>query len=360
MAVFAKAKPTQAFLKCGIMGFAGSGKTFTASEMAIGLWQHIGDAKLPVYFLDTETGADFVMPKFSSAGIEMRTAKTRAFVDLIPAVNEAAKTKGILIIDSISHFWRELTESYATKKKRTRGLQFQDWAWLKQEWGKFTDQFVNAPCHIIMCGRAGYEYDFFEQEGGKRELEKTGIKMKAETETGYEPSLLILMNRHQELDDAKGLRVWRSATVLKDRTNLLDGQVFRSPRFEDFKPHIEFLSLGGKQLGVDTSRTSEDIVPPDDPKWAIEKKQKEVVLDEIQAVLVKHHPSQTKDDKAAKGDLLERFFDTRAWKRVETYPLDRLQQSYEELFRHLEGEPDQDGYSEPVVKPEEAKEDAPF
>ena len=43
---------------------------------------------------------------------------------------------------------------------------------------KFTDLFINAPIHIILCGRAGYEYDYFEdQETGKKNLEKTGIKI---------------------------------------------------------------------------------------------------------------------------------------------------------------------------------------
>ncbi|EIZ8497214.1 TPA: hypothetical protein OO727_004346, partial [Shigella flexneri] len=37
MALFQRAINTQAYLKAGIMGFAGDGKTYTASELAIGL-----------------------------------------------------------------------------------------------------------------------------------------------------------------------------------------------------------------------------------------------------------------------------------------------------------------------------------
>ena len=264
-------------------------------------------------------------------------AKTRAFVDLIPAVHEASRKKGIMIIDSISHFWTELQDTYMAEKKRTR-LLFQDWAWLKAEWRKFTDLYINSPCHIIMCGRAGYEYDFFEDDSGKKELEKTGIKMKAETETGYEPSLLLLMHRHQELGPNDAVTVWRSATVLKDRSNKIDGLVFKNPSFKVFQPHIEFLNLGGKQVGVEDKNSSE-IIPEDDPKWAIEKQQKEVTLDEIQAILTKYHPRQSADDKKAKADLLEQFFGTRSWKRVETYKLDDLRTQYEQLKVHLEGQP---------------------
>jgi hypothetical protein len=42
-----------------------------------------------VFFLDTETGSDWVKPQFEVAGIPLFTAKTRAFKDLRAAVKEA-------------------------------------------------------------------------------------------------------------------------------------------------------------------------------------------------------------------------------------------------------------------------------
>lgn len=340
MTLFAKAVNTQAYLKAGIMGFAGSGKTFTAAQIATGLVHYmreheIDGADRPVMFLDTETGSDWVQPLFENQGIELFTAKTRAFKDLVPAVKESEQSGSLLIIDSISHFWRELTESYAERKGRKYGLQFQDWAWLKQEWGRFTDIFVNSNAHIIMCGRAGYEYDFFENEGGKKELEKTGIKMKAETETGYEPSILMLMEKHMDMDSK---RAYRTATVLKDRADLIDGKVFRNPTFEDFLPHIKFLNLGGEQMGVDTTRNSKSMISRDGKsQWMLDKEQKEIVLDEIQSLMVKHHPSTSKEDKIAKIDLLENHFQTKSWKRVESYMLDVLKSGYDSMHVALEG-----------------------
>ncbi|MEW8001037.1 MAG: AAA family ATPase [Candidatus Thiodiazotropha endolucinida] len=342
MSIFEKATNTQAFLKCGIMGFAGSGKTYTASKIAVGLVHYMRDLELesgnnPVMFLDTETGSDWVQPMFNQEGIELFTAKTRAFKNLIPAVREAEKNGSVLLIDSISHFWRELTESYAERKNRKYGLQFQDWAWLKQTWGQFTDIFVNSNAHIIMCGRAGYEYDFFEQEGGKKELEKTGIKMKAETETGYEPSILILMDKHMDMDNKT---TYRTANVLKDRADLIDGKTFRNPTFENILPHIQFLNLGGQHLGVDTSEDSKSMISRDSKsEWQIQKEEKEVRLDEIQTLMVSKYPSTSKEDKLAKFDLLQRHFNTKSWKRVETYSLDKLDQGYDSLHMELVGRP---------------------
>src|SRR3990167_2911659 len=186
MNLFKKAENTQAYLKMGIMGLAGSGKTFTAAHTAIGLIEMLRARGLPegdrpVFFADTETGSSYVKRHFDDAGIELFTAKTRAFSDLIQIVNEAEQNSGLLLLDSITHYWREFTESYA-KKKKTNRLEFKDWNYLKTEWGRFTDRYVNSKLHIIMCGRMGYEYDFFTDDDGKRQLEKTAVKMKARSE----------------------------------------------------------------------------------------------------------------------------------------------------------------------------------
>jgi len=345
MALFQRATNTQAFLKAGIMGFAGDGKTYTASELAIGLVELMRSRKLPggdkgVAFLDTETGSDWVKPKFDAADVPLYTAKTRAFVDLISAVKEAESEGHVLMIDSITHFWRQLTEEYAQRKNRKRGLEFQDWAWLKSEWGKFTDLFVNSHCHIIMCGRAGYEYDFFENDNGKKELEKTGIKMKAETETGYEPSILILMEKHQEFTEKGQKRIWRTATVMKDRSTRIDGKSFDNPTFKDFLPHIEFLNLGGEHIGVDTKRDSSELFADDgEPKWQKEKRMKEIALDEIAEIIGKHHPGSTAEAKKAKGELLEQVFGSRSWERIKTFDWPTISDCRNALWIKLEGKP---------------------
>jgi hypothetical protein len=345
MSLFKQATNTQAFLKAGIMGFAGDGKTYTASELAIGLVELMRSRGLPagdkpVMFLDTETGSDWVKPRFDASNIQLFTAKTRAFVDLLTAVRESEHEGSVLLIDSISHFWRNLTEEYAERKNRKRGLEFQDWAWLKAEWGKFTDLFVNSKCHIIMCGRAGYEYDFFENENGKKELEKTGVKMKAETETGYEPSILILMEKHQEVIDKAEKRVWRTATVLKDRSTKIDGRTFENPTFRDFMPHIEFLNLGGEHLGVDLNRDSSELFADDgEPRWQKEKRMKEIALDEIVEILNKHHGGTTNDAKKAKADLLEKVFASRSWERIKTFDFATISAARNALWMELEKKP---------------------
>lgn len=357
MSIFKRATNTQAYLKAGIMGFAGDGKTFTAAEIAIGMVELMRSRKLPagdlpVMFLDTETGSDWVKPRFDAAHIELMTAKTRVFVDLLSAIRETQESGSILIVDSISHFWRNIMEEYAERKNRKRGLEFQDWAWLKQEWGHFTDLFVNSNCHIIMCGRAGYEYDFFENANGKKELEKTGIKMKAEGETGYEPSILVLMEKHRDIDTGK---VWRTANVVKDRSTLIDGKTFTNPTFKDFLPHIEFLNLGGQHVGVESGKDNAELFAEDgEPKWEKERKYKDIAFDEIGEIIGKHYPGSTAEAKKQKGDLLEAIFATRSWERIKTFNWPQIRDCRNALWLKLEGKPYE------WVKPPSAEPPAPI
>lgn len=332
MSIFKKAESTTAYLKAGFLGFAGSGKTTTATETAIGLVKMLREKNLPegsrpVFFLDTETGADYVKGRFDENGIELYTAKTRAFVDLIPAIREAEKGGAALIIDSITHFWREFTEAYAKRKNRTR-LEFQDWNYLKTEWGKFTDAYINSSAHILLCGRAGYEYDFFEDQDGKKQIEKTGIKMKAEAEMGYEPSLLVLMERQMNMEDKK---VHREGHVIKERFGVIDGKTFKNPSFKDFLPHIERLNLGGTQLGVDTSRTSESMIEPGTDSWPHEKRQREIWCEEIEGLLVKHFPSQSAEHKQQKLSMIEKVFHTRSWTKVQNTQSEVIKQGFEQM-----------------------------
>lgn len=344
MGLFKPAEHTQAYLKAGFMGLAGAGKTHTASTVGIGLIHYLRDmgieyAQKPVYFLDTETGSDYVKPMFDKNGIKMMQAKTRAFADLVPAVHEAEKEGSLLLIDSITHFWTEFTEAYAKKRNRKRGLEFQDWAYLKSEWRRFTDAYVNSSLHIIMCGRMGYEYDFFQnEENGKKELEKTGVKMKAETETGYEPSILVLMEREMEFETKRQIR---KAYILKERFNVIDGQEFKNPTFKNFLPHIELLNLGGKHVGIDMARNSDGIIPEanSNKEWKFREEQREIFLEKTQNLMTEHGISGRSDaGKKQVIELLKKHFHTSSWREVESYSLDQIKAGFDTLHHELNGE----------------------
>lgn len=342
-----KAENTMAFFKAGFLGFPGSGKTFTATQLAIGICKATGGKA--ICYLDTETGSDFMIPQIKKVGLDAYQVKSRAFTDLLTTIQECeSENITMLIIDSITHVWRDLCDSYDKKLNRRGRLQFQDWAKIKSEWAQYTDAYINSRVHIIVCGRAGYEYDYDYNEDGSKDLIKTDIKMKVESEFGFEPSLVVLMERTSEnkeeikshigKTDRKSKEAKQShkpeassrwihrAHVLKDRTDTINGSTFDYPKFEDFLPHFKALNIGGEHLGVDTTRTSEDRFDfQGRPDWERKKTRKTIALEEIQGTMVKLWPGQDKADKQAKLDFLEVVFATRSWKAVEEKPLDFLE-----------------------------------
>src|ERR1035437_5467734 len=65
------------FLKVGINGFAGDGKTRTAAEIAIGTHKLIRSEK-PIIIYDTEQAAKALVPLFEHAGIRVKVSKSRS------------------------------------------------------------------------------------------------------------------------------------------------------------------------------------------------------------------------------------------------------------------------------------------
>jgi hypothetical protein len=345
MSIFKKATNTMAFAKVGILGFAGSGKTRTATEIAVGLHKAIKSTK-PIGFIDTETGSDFVLPIFQKHGIEMLVSKTRAFKDLAEGIKEAPNISDILIIDSVSHFWVDIVESYR-KKKNVNRLSFQDWGIIKPMWGNdFSTPFVTSSIHIIVAGRAGFEYDYFEGEDGKMELYKTGTKMKAETEFGFEPSLLIEMERIKNPEANESYReaktrdakmkaakqmmaereFVRMATVLKDRSDIMDGKVFYNPSYADFAPHWESINIGGEHKPLEAGDSTELFDKEGRPDWVIAKKRATIALEELKAELDKVYPSSSAKEKQARIKIMEKVFGTASATKIEGIQFSILEQ----------------------------------
>lgn len=313
-----------AFLKLGVYGEAGSGKTFTATKFAIGLHKF---AKLdkPVGMFDTEPSAAFLIPHFKAAGIEFLTFQSRALKDLMDFMAEAEKTCSVVIIDSITHVWRDAQESYlrAVNQKRQREhrpelhrLEFQHWAAIKGEWARFTDVFLSSKLHVIVCGRAGNIYEYQKNEStGKMELIHTGTKMATEKELGYEPSLLIEMVKHRE-----GGRIINRALVEKDRSDQMNGSEIDSPSFDSIKPHVEFLNIGGGHFDSLDARDSTALFDgaEDGSGWDHEKREREIYCEEIKGLFVKYDmDGQGTDNKKRRQALLEQVFGTMAWPAIE-------------------------------------------
>lgn len=328
----------QGYLKAGFLGFPKSGKTYTATLLAIAAMKHFG-IEGPIAMFDTEGGSEYIAKTVKElTGNDLLGVRSRSFQELLNVAAEC-ESEGVqvFLVDSVTHVWRELCEAYLVKinqqrksrnqRPRTR-LEFQDWNPIKNTWGKWTDWYLNSKVHVIICGRAGFEYDFdVNDETGRKELVKTGIKMKTETEFGFEPSLLVEMEREQNRTGK--IQLTHRAIVLGDRFGLIDGcsQEFKSIRnkkqqelkavHEFFKPHLESLTPGS-HAPVDTNIKSDlDVDEDGNAEWQREKRERTILAEEIKGELLRIHPGQSSADKVAKAELLELAFGTRSWTKVE-------------------------------------------
>lgn len=338
MSLLQKAKVEQASAKVGIFGRQGSGKTTTSALIAIGLSKTY-HKNAPVAFLDTENGSDYLVPIFEAEGVELLVVKSRAFADMKAALREAEKGGCCAyLVDSYTHPWRELTDTFKAKSRRKK-LEFHHMDALKGMWQVWTDQMLNSPLHVLLSGRLGFEWGEEETDEG-RNLIKLGTKMKSESEAGYEPSLLIEMEGLQSTDAREKQSRTKKGTivhhcyVIKDRWRALNGRTFvfkdinqykagdYKKVFDAFLPHWSKLAIGATQKAVDGSRTSEALFSDEGQNVGQQmQRRREIACEEIEGILAKLWPGQDANSKATKRDLVETLFGTYSWTAVQSKDL---------------------------------------
>lgn len=319
----------QGYLKAGFLGFPKSGKTWTATLLAIGVREFF-DIKTPIAMFDTEGGSEYVAPMVKKAtGLDLVGHRSRAFDDLVGMGRECEKDGVVMIADSMTHVWRELCDSYLVqlneqRKRQNRSpqrrLEFQDWNPIKAKWAKWTDLYLNGRMHVVICGRAGYEFDFEDRaDGSGKDLVKTGIKMKTEGEFGFEPSLLVEMERVQNMNgDALGKGFAHRATVIGDRFNVIDSQSQDDPGFDFFRPHVAMLKPNAHAPINTESRSDFGTDVEGNNDYDRERKVRVILCEKIQAALTERWPGQTTAEKKAKVQALKESFGTTSWTEVET------------------------------------------
>lgn len=332
----------QARAKVGIFGMQGSGKTTTNALLALGvsLTYHGG---APVAMMDTEAGSDYLKPIFDAEGVKLLVHKSGAFSDMEKVLDEANGAGCCaFIMDSVTHTWRELQDTYCAQMCRRYkcdeyDIQFQDWRELKARWATWTYAFLNSPLHCFICGRAGYEYEYEVNAKGKRELIKGNSKMKAENEFGYEPSLLVELEGVRKTANKKhtGGTINHVAYVLKDRSRSLNGLTFEWPDmnsyakgdwekvFGKFEPYFKFLNINGVQRAM-LPNTSEELFDASthDTEARQRAQARKIALEEIENVMgVVLWPGATADMKKIKLSVMQTIWGVRSWSAVEGMPL---------------------------------------
>lgn len=348
MSFFEETNSQVSCLKAGLFGFQGAGKTYTAVELAIGMTNLRKGKKIA--FFDTENGAQFHIKRVEKEGLKLVIKKSRSFKDALKSI-EFAKSEGCsaLVIDSVSHIWKELTDSYLNAKKERIlkrfpnnknpqvNLTLKDWGPLKGMWASFTDSYMLSDLDILVCGRAGDTFDFNEDEEGKQEIVKTGTKMKAEKEFGYEPDLLIELWQEPAMKVKKGKSALvNKCIILKDRNQIMNGHIIDMPKFASFKKIIDLIDIKGTHFAFDDKATSRELIGNPDYSLRDADRLKQIEIENLDSVLTKAGLSGTAQEaKLKRVQALEKAFGTSAKTAIESMELDELKMGVEQLQINL-------------------------
>jgi hypothetical protein len=272
------------FAKGSIYGRPGTGKTTLLAMLLIHLSKTFHNCA-PVAWLASEKGVDFVLDIFKAEGVPLLLNRSRSFVDLRNAAQDAKKEGCCAVgVDSITHFWQELF----TAGMKAGGPRLARIGRIKEEWAPFSQNFQDSPLHYLVTGRLGFDWEEYEIENERgeivKELSKGDTKIKSEGDFGHEPDLEIQMSSISDPDflqyekvKGRARKTFKSqslhvATIKKCRVWALNGKAFSwkdQPEYkpgyykavaESFNPHFQTINIGGVHNVEDVGRPKSEVL----------------------------------------------------------------------------------------------------
>jgi hypothetical protein len=212
---FRKAERKKAKARVGLSGPAGSGKTFSALEIAFGLGG-------PVALIDTENGSGDLYAHLGEYDVLTLQAPftPEKYIEGIKAAEEAGYN--VLVIDSLSHAWAGEGGILDIQGKITdasrSGNGYTAWRQVTPRQNAMVEAILQSKMHIIATMRSKTEYALTTDDRGKQTPKKIGLA--PVQRDGMEYEFTVFLDLSQE----------HIATASKDRTSLFDGQYFKPSR----------------------------------------------------------------------------------------------------------------------------------
>ncbi len=227
MSQFHKAERKKGKLRLAIAGPAGSGKTYSALLIALGLGGRIA-------MIDTERGSGELydhLGEYDACTIHP-PFEPKKYVETIRAAEDLGYET--IIIDSLSHAWvgqGGLLDVHGHIADKT-GNSWSAWRQVTPKHNELVDAMLQSKCHIIATMRSKMEYAQVE-ENGKKQVKKLGMSPIQRDGMEYEFTVFIDLDQQH------------TATTTKDRTTLFDGQYF-VPTIETGRTLLAWLENNGK------------------------------------------------------------------------------------------------------------------
>jgi hypothetical protein len=201
-----KAQRKKAFIKMGLQGPSGSGKSYGALLLAYGLtgkWDQIA-------VIDTENGSSDLYAHLGDYNV-LQIAAPFTPEKYAEAIEKCCLCGfKVIIIDSISHEWDGSGGILDIHSSMT-GNSFTNWSKLTPRHNDFVSTILQSQVHIICTIRSKQDY-VLNEKNGKQVPEKIGLKGITREGMDYEFTLLF------DLD------IKHNASGSKDRTGLFLGK----------------------------------------------------------------------------------------------------------------------------------------
>ena len=276
-----KAQRQGARLLIQLSGVSGSGKTFTALQLAYGLAGNNADK---VVMIDTENRrgslyADSLPQPFNIIDFYAPFSPAR-YIQAIDAACAAGAE--VIVIDSVTHEW----ESEGGCEWIANQTRFPDWKRAKAEHKRFMTYMLQCPAHIIACTRAREKVDFADPKNPI----KLGIQPIQEKNFSYEATVSLMMHDQGKRQDVLKCPAELQAVLGRGQGYLgvVDGQALRhwvdgGAKVDPAIEHHRGLLLNVTERGVDALREAWKATPA-----GIQKKLGAAFLEQLKAAAAEY------------------------------------------------------------------------
>lgn len=203
-----KATKSRAKLRMGFVGPAGSGKTYSALNVA----QHLGER---IGVIDTEhASSEKYAGEFEFDVITLDSFSPDTYVEAIAALE--AHGCDVIVIDSLSHAWMGKDGALAQVDRaasKFRGNKFAAWGEVTPMHQALIEAILSCKCHLIATMRSKTEYVLDE----KNKPQKVGMAPVQRDGMEYEFDVVGDLDHSHEY------------VITKSRCSELSGKSFRLP-----------------------------------------------------------------------------------------------------------------------------------
>lgn len=200
-----EAKRQGARLLIQLSGVSGSGKTYTALQLAYGL---AGNDGTKIIGIDTENRRMSLNAEILPNGAKFRTLDFYAPFSparYIEAIQVACKAGAeVIVIDSVTHEWE--SEGGCEDIAHATNSRIPDWKKAKAEHKKFMTYMLQCPAHIIACTRAREKTDFADPKNPV----SLGLQPIQEKNFSFEATVSLMMQ-----DQGKSQQVLKCPSELQ-------------------------------------------------------------------------------------------------------------------------------------------------